>query len=439
MNRLLLLLILCAPIADSAQQYLWARAEGGNREGGALRMNQGTGIRTDDSGNVYACGFFQGIAGFGTDSLRSYMSWNGILIKYDPTGKVLWARQVTDGASCACATMCTDRNHHVIVAGYHSGQGLSTFMAMYDAGGNRLWYKNTDTPYCTAHAIGIATDSKGNIYMAGDCKGTMRLDTFSIGEPEKYTIFLVKYNPAGKITWIRHSQSTNKFYTEIAAIAVDTKDNIWFTGIFDSALTMDKAHLKSKDSTDVFLMKYNTTGTRLQTWTWGSTHRDRASDITTDAQGNIYLTACFMADANVSSKKLEGEQVMKLSPAGKLLWNCRIGKAEKDFLVKARVAVAPGGDVCIAGYAYYNIPLFGEPHYGRGAADIFIAKFTTAGKLLWKQFAGNTGMDECDAICTDPRGNICITGYFHKTLQFGDNCSVIATSGDNGMFVAKMR
>lgn len=431
---------MCMAVAVGAQECLWAKAEGGDTRSGALRMNQGTGICTDDSGHVYAAGFFYGVAGFGPDSLRNYSSWNGLLVKYDSAGNVLWARQATHEASCAVTAVCTDRQHHVIVTGYRSGQGISSFTAMYDAGGSRIWYRNNDTPGASARTRGIATDRQGNIYVLGDCQGAMRLDTFSIGEYELYTIFLVKYSPSGNIMWIRHSQPCPKYYTQASALTIDAKDNIYLTGSFDSAFTIDKAKLKSKGGPDVFVMKYSTAGKQLQTWAWGSAAADRAGSITTDAQGNVYTTAYFMADAAVGGKQVIAENIMKLNPSGKLLWNYRVGIAKDNYLLKSNVAVTPAGVVYIAGYAYYSIPLLGEAHCSNmGAADMFIAKLSAAGKLEWKLQAGSERMDECDAICVDAKSNVYVTGYFHGIIRIGDKWYIKSHSGDDGMFVAKLK
>jgi len=70
-----------------------------------------------------------------------------------------------------------------------------------------------------------------------------------------------------------------------------------------------------------------------------------------------------------------------------------------------------------------------------GGLDIFIAKYSSAGALIWAVKAGGTQLDWVKAICTDKNNNILITGQFSGTATFGTSTTITASGTD--IFVAK--
>src|SRR5579872_7162021 len=139
MKYVLLLFITLLPFLSLAQTWEWASATGGNRVAGAIRMNQGTGICTDEDGNVYIAGFFAGKGVFGSDTLHTYLSTDPLLVKYNPSGKVAWARKVTEGPTDYCYGICVDRAQNVCVTGIESGNFINAFTAKYTRDGDLVW------------------------------------------------------------------------------------------------------------------------------------------------------------------------------------------------------------------------------------------------------------------------------------------------------------
>ncbi len=76
-----------------------------------------------------------------------------------------------------------------------------------------------------------------------------------------------------------------------------------------------------------------------------------------------------------------------------------------------------------------------------GAADAFIAKYSSTGNLLWAKNFGGTSDDQVVAIATDSSDNIYITGDFYGTVDF-DYTSGIESLTANGsgkdIFITKI-
>jgi hypothetical protein len=67
--------------------------------------------------------------------------------------------------------------------------------------------------------------------------------------------------------------------------------------------------------------------------------------------------------------------------------------------------------------------------------DIFLAKYTSGGTLLWLKRAGGTGSDIAHGLVVDGLGNVAIVGEFQNTAAFGTHS--VKASGLFDAFIAK--
>ena len=71
-----------------------------------------------------------------------------------------------------------------------------------------------------------------------------------------------------------------------------------------------------------------------------------------------------------------------------------------------------------------------------GGAEVFVAKYNFAGTVVWAKRAGGTADDFGNAVALDAAGNTYITGYFQSTnINFSG--TVLTNSGSADVFVAK--
>ncbi|MFN6038135.1 MAG: hypothetical protein ACK452_06685, partial [Bacteroidota bacterium] len=68
--------------------------------------------------------------------------------------------------------------------------------------------------------------------------------------------------------------------------------------------------------------------------------------------------------------------------------------------------------------------------------DIFLAKYTTSGNLIWARRAGGYDYEKALGICNDALGNVYICGLFRGSAKFG-GVTTIYSSGENDIFIAK--
>ncbi|MCA9549790.1 MAG: LruC domain-containing protein [Myxococcales bacterium] len=144
-----------------------------------------------------------------------------------------------------------------------------------------------------------------------------------------------------------------------------------------------------KGGLDVYVARYDAvTGNELWLTQMGSWGDDTARALTTDAAGNIYVVGDAAGKLNgVLTSGAEDAFVVKLDPAGNILWTRLIGSAGNDS--GHAVAVDLAGNVYVGGYAAAHVVGATDP--GQYPSS-FLAKLDGAGNVRWiNQYVADPG------------------------------------------------
>ena len=129
-------------------------------------------------------------------------------------------------------------------------------------------------------ANGVVTDSSGNVYVTGGTKGGLDGNT-SAGNTD---LFVLKYNSSGTKQWTKQLGSSGR--DSANAIAIDSSGNLYVTGMTFGGLDWNT----NSGANDLFVVKYNSSGTKQWTKQLGTSKHDRARGVATDSSGNVYVT-----------------------------------------------------------------------------------------------------------------------------------------------------
>lgn len=197
----------------------------------------------------------------------------------------------------------------------------------------------------------IATDSIGNVYIVGGTEGRFanHLNTSESGDA-----FLNKYDASGKLLWSRlvGSQGSGISHT----ITIDAEDNIIIAGQADKlskGVSNDPNAVNSNifSGQDSFVVKYNNVGTQQWMYLNDEFGTDTATAITTDADGNVYLTG-KQNSQELTTLNLSGDDdvfVIKLDANnGEKIDSVEFGATDNDF--GQGIAVASDGNIIVASH-----------------------------------------------------------------------------------------
>ncbi len=341
----------------------------------------------------------------------------------------LWTKQLGSSAIDAGRAVTADASGNIILAGYTYGNfdgnlsngGSDAAMAKYAANANKSWSLQFGGSGNSEDQLnGVAVDATGNIYVAGYTNGSLAVE----GNAGVYDMFVAKYNVVGTRLWIH--QLGTALSEKASAIAVDARGNAYVTGWTLGALD----NQSNAGGRDVFLTKYDTNGAKQWTTLLGTTFDEEANGVAVDVNGDIviagYTNGILDGASNAGKNDLF---IAKYNSSGVNQWTRQLGSSGVD--VGRGVATDSSGDVYVAGYTGGSL----DGNTSAGATDAFITKYSAAGVKQWTKQFGSSGLNNDDdifAITIDTGDNIYVTGYTQGGLS-GAN----ANPGTADVFVAK--
>jgi len=320
--------------------------------------------------------------------------------------------------------------------------------------------------------LGIAGDLSGNVFVVGYYTAAVTL--FNTGGTTGATlpitgaqsVFVAKYTSAGTVTWAAQIGATSG--VTITGIITDSSGNAIATGTYYSAVTLYNtggavgATLAFTGGGDVFIAKYSSAGSVL--WatriTGTSTSSDSGQGIAADPSGNVFVIGYYSAavtlfntggttGATLPFAGTNDTYVAKYSSAGTVLWAAQIASTTGSD-VGFGIAADLSGNVFVIGYYGAALTLYntsgtsGATLPFTGGLDVFVAKYSSAGAVLWAaQITGTTtsSSDQGRAIATDSSGNVFITGEYAAALALyntnGTTGATLPNAGNRDCFIAK--
>jgi Big-like domain-containing protein/beta-propeller repeat-containing protein/carboxypeptidase family protein/IPT/TIG domain-containing protein len=427
---------------------------------GGTKTDVPYGVAVDPSGNVYVAGqtwssnfplanaydqTFGGASG-STDAFVTKLSPTGSSLIYSTylggsgnDSNEEGARAIAvDNAGNAYVVGRTWSSVFPVMNAYQSlyAGDSDAFVSKFDAAG-ALTYSTFLGGSGTDVAEGIAVDSTGNFYVAGQGNSTNfpTVNAFD-STPGNWDGFVCKFNPTGS-TLIYSSYFGGNGSDAAKDIAIDDSGHAYLTGYTQSSpasFPLVNAYQQTFGGGpvnfvyDAFVAKVHPSGGSLVYSTYlGGTHYDQGYAIAVDSSGNAYVVGETLSNdfpvANAFQSTRAGSWegfISKISPTGSTLpFSSYIGGSSAEQMND--LTVDSNDDLYVTGEsASTNFPLV-APFQGTlsGASDAVIVKIT-----------GLTGYSITGTV-TDASG----TGMSGVTLTLTGTQSGTKVTGANGTFI----
>ncbi len=444
-----------------AQTYSWSWAK--NASGGMESAN----TVVDQQGNIYvSVNFNSPTITFGSYTLThpGGNAFCACLAKFDASGNVLWATNA--GGSSFTYDIAVDHSGNIYMTGSIDSSTVTfgnftlyklgiadAFIVKYDPAGNVIWAKNAGAAGAGAVGFSLAADALDNIYLSGYFNSSsISFGPFVInGVLNSWNIFLVKYDAAGNELWAK-CVSNPAFVHKITSTG---SGNVYMTGyFFPPYITFDSITLNSTGVHDAFLVKFDSSGNVLWAKGGGGNSGDIGWSVATDNQENVYFSGEFESnqfslDSFTFSNTGCGSDIFlfKIDSAGNIIWGNKIGSAFDDHSGNGGISLDPGNNIfmsgsfsgfgCGAGPIVFGSYVLDEP----GAWDpMFVVKFDQNGNTLFATSLRSGGNDSGspNSIAADDYGNA------YVSADWGGNPFIIGvdtlfdSTGGEDVFVAKL-
>lgn len=310
--------------------------------------------------------------------------------------------------------------------------GQDAYVSKFDANGNRLW-----TTYfggrATEQDISGSTDPAGNIYLCMlTASDSLAYNGFQM-DPGIFVInfvnLLVKFSDSGQRLWAT-------YYGQPEAYAVfcktDLSGNIYMTSYtqWNNGYTTPNSFQEFlSGGTDIYLVKFDSSGSRLWATFFGGSETEGVSGITTDRYNNVYLSG----DAGSSGLAYHGFRdsiinshdllLVKFDSAGSRIWSTYYGGTFYDISVGC--IVDSTCNVYLAGVASSTDQIayngFQNSFHGLGSVDRdgFLVKFDSTCQRMWGTYYGGFDWDGIYSCSVDLEQNVIVCGETYSDSIFG--------------------
>ena len=223
------------------------------------------------------------------------------------------------------------------------------------------------------------------------------------------------------------------------SVVTDASGNVYVGGTYQNTITFGHISKTSSGSQDVFLVKYNNNGVVQWVQSGGGPSSDFLTDIAIDVSGNIYITGDYFNTAIFESTNIGSAStgnniyVAKYNSAGNLLWVKSAGGTDVDFATS--IAVDASGIAYITGSYKGSATFGGFNRTSAGSSDIYLAKYSSVGNVLSVHSIGGLQTDTGTGVATDAGGNVYLTGSFGGSFSFGG--TDVESEGLSDSFFAK--
>lgn len=200
-----------------------------------------------------------------------------------------------------------------------------------------------------------------------------------------------------------------------------------------------RAQIKTSGVSDVLVTRFDPGGAERWTQVLSGPGADYGNTIALDPKGNVLVAGSFEGSVTFAGEPLvsAGDRdifVAKLSPDGDLLWARTFG----DLQVQAAYGVGADGEgnVLVTGCFAGDLTVGATLVQSPTSNDVFVMKLDEDGEPRWVYATGAASTLECGArIAADASGNVLVAGNFQGTVTFEQTH---ATLGVDDVFLAKL-
>lgn len=452
------LLVLSIPYNLNAQVFDWAIGFGGDD------AESVEAITIDESGNVYATGYFMSqVADFdpGPDVYEltnSSTAQDVFICKYSSTGELIWAKSIGTGSTDKVNDIAIDQNNNVYITGYFyqtldfdpgpesfniQAVDQDAYVLKLDSEGNFGWAKSFGGEGWN-QGKGVGVSENGNVYVVGTCQDYIDLipdDDAELIYDATYLnagddFFIVKLDSVGGFLWGHGIGSAGD---DVARdLVILENEDVIVTGDFRNTIDFDPGSEEflltaNAAKKDMFLLKLASDGSYIWANKYGDGGNVFSESVVVDNEGQILVTGIFNQDPVFTVEGVEVElnelsnsdmYLLAADQEGFVKW-IKVIHSESEIYPQS-VTVDSLNNVFTTGVFRVAADLNpGAETQWETATDVFfmpyvtfVLKLTSTGFFEWAHAIGENTSVFARSIAVSGEGGIFVGGSFGSTQNF---------------------
>ncbi|HEX5001854.1 MAG TPA: SBBP repeat-containing protein [Bacteroidia bacterium] len=453
---------------DPSGNLIWSTYYGNNNNDHAYC------VTVDDSGNVYIAGGTSSISGIASGGFQNTYgggSYDAFVVKFDSSGSRVWSSYYGGTGWEEAYGIATDHDGNVYISGFTNsalfgigsmgwqntfgGGTYDAFLVKFNASGLRIWGTYYGGPGDEGYdGNNIATDNNGNIYLSGWTSSTIGIASGGFQDTLGGTTdaFLVKFNSAGILQWGTYYGGTgdeggisNILFGK--NVATDFSGNVYLAGTTESTTNISSNGFQNTyggGTNDCYLVKFDSTGSRLWATYYGDTGDERGWSVATDMAGNAYITGRTNSISGIASAGFQNAYaanfdafIVSFSASGVRLCASYFGGTGGEWAYCPSIDAF--GNIYMPGFTYSTNGIASagfQNTFAGGTYDGFLAKLTSCSPTMVSEIS-----DEQITLYPNPFSSESVlktTGEFKDAVLIIENCfgqTVAQMNNINGKYI----
>ncbi len=401
-------------------------------------------------GNLYVTGAYAYGITLGDSTYQSKGGTDLYIVKYNPSGLLLWQKSVGGTGWDEAAAIAADASGNAYLAGVFSdtlvvdGQQIVSdsgspdiFLAKFDPYGELVWLKKYGGPGYD-RVGGLAIQPNGNIYLTGGFEGTANIGGSIINSDTHGNSFLLKLNAAGGKAWLKQFGNTTALKI---MVALKSNNSVVIAGNFNNSITIQTKTLTSDTYSSGFIAEFANNGSLK--WLRKVNTGDAECmflALSIGPNDTIYMGGSFTDNYNNDAFVLGDSTYMgnagfivQLAPTGHVGWSKQL--SSDMFNSVSDIVIDEDNNVYATGLFTSPIDFAGQTYNAFGGVLMKFAPEDGADLKLWG--VGGFSYEQVSFIAADPQGRIYCTGSFDDTMVLGTH-TLTVEGGYNDAFLARL-
>ena len=391
-------------------------------------------IETSDGGYLIAGNFNNGNLNFGDYEIENNGVMDGFIVKYDANNEVEWANSIGDNGNDYINSVTETANNEYVAVGYFfsasiqagdyklDSQGSADGMIIkYNANGELIWATSIGQNDWDEFNSVAATIDGG--FVVG---GSFNNDDISVGETTynnkgRYDGLIIKYDSNNNIDWSTSVGGNN--WDEINSVASTSDGGFVIGGSFSSdSVTIGNTSISATKGTyDGMTIKYDSNYNVEWAQTIGGTEREEISTITETTDGGIVVGGRFQSSnitvgnytlKNKSNTMYSDGFIVKYNKDGEVVWANSIGGSNNDYV--SSISSTPDNGILVGGDFLSSHISIGNERINNSSnssnSDCFIIKLNDNGEVYWKSSIKGTYNENIYSVLATSAGDFIVGG-----------------------------
>jgi len=438
-----------APVVLTAQEWSWARSGGG-----PLELDAARGVCADRQGNYYVTGYFSGTAVIGGTTLTSRGGTEVFIASFTAAGEPRWAKRAGSTRDDYGMAITVDDESNIYFVGSCGDSADfedSTLVARevipgmyyivsYRGDGTIRWAQKIDGG--GGFPMGVSVNRTGSLAVTGYARSLQFTEDVALLMIATDIFTAVYSSGTGGFQWARaiNANATTEGIREGKSVAIDDNHNVFVTGYIANGARFDGSTVFfAEGPANVFVARYDAGGTFRWVWKGGGPNYDAGTGVVVNEAGDLFVAGYYQGpfvvapgDTLPATNYLGDVWVARFTGDGALVWVRSAGGSGRDEA--GGIALAPNGDVVIGGL-FSSTATFGNARLtAAGTSDLFLAQYRSNGDLVGAIGGGGQGEDFGYGVAVGPTSQSCVVGSFQGTASFGTHD--IAGAGGTDVAIA---